>query len=88
MTSYGYNSDMARQKVTVYLDPDVLRSMRVVAARRGIKDSDLVEQAVREYIGIAAWERMWAETAKLGLTDDEAMALALEAQHAGRRAAE
>jgi hypothetical protein len=79
---------MARQKVTLYLDPDVLRSLRVAAARRGVKDSDLVEEAVKEHVGLAAWERMWAETAKLGLTEDEALAIALEAQHTGRRATE
>jgi hypothetical protein len=86
MTSYGYDLDVARQKVTLYLDPVVLRRMRVAAARKGIKDSELVEEAVKEYIGTGALERMWAETAKLGLSDEEAMALALEAQHTGRRA--
>ena len=88
MTSYGYDLDMARQKVTLYLDPVVLRRMRVAAAREGIRDSELVERAVKEHIGMSAWERIWAETEQLGLSDEEAMQLALEAQHTGRRATE
>ena len=47
MTSYLYNADMAKEKLTVDLSADIARSMRVSAARRGIKDSDLVEEALR-----------------------------------------
>lgn len=36
---------MAKEKLTIYLSADIARSMRVSAARRGIKDSDLVEEA-------------------------------------------
>jgi len=81
MTSFGYDLAMARQKVTLYLDPVVLRRLRVAAARKGMKDSELVEEAVKEYIGQAALERIWAETAKWGLSDDEALELAVRLQH-------
>ena len=78
MTSYLYNVDMAKEKLTVYLSADVARAMRVSAARRGIKDSDLVEEAVEEWLGIAASERSWARNADL--TEEQAMELALQAQ--------
>ena len=69
---------MAKEKLTVYLSADVARAMRVSAARRGIKDSDLVEEAVEEWLGIAASERSWARNADL--TEEQAMELALQAQ--------
>lgn len=78
MTSYLYNVDMAKEKLTVYLSADVARAMRVSAARRGIKDSDLVEEALEEWLGIAASERSWARNADL--TEEQAMELALQAQ--------
>ena len=87
MTSYGYDLDMARQKVTLYLDPQVLRWMRVAAARRGIKDSDFVEDAIKEFLGVAALERAQAANAPLveGMTDDEIQDWAVELQHEARR---
>ncbi len=48
MTSYLYNVDMAKEKLTIYLSAEVAALMRVSAARRGIKDSDLVEEALRD----------------------------------------
>ena len=78
MTLYVYNADMAKEKLTVYLSPDIARSMRVSAARRGIKDSDLIEEALEEWLGIAASARSWARNADL--TEEQAMELALEAQ--------
>ena len=78
MTLYVYNADMAKEKLTVYLSPDIARSMRVSAARRGIKDSDLIEEALKEWLGIAASARSWARNTDL--TAEQAMELALEAQ--------
>jgi len=78
MTLYVYNVDMAKEKLTVYLSADIARAMRVSAARRGIKDSDLVEEALEEWLGIAASERSWARNADL--TEEQAMELALQAQ--------
>ena len=74
---------MARTKATVYLDPEVLRATRIRAARTGKKDSDVVEEALREYLGLAVVDRVRARS---DLTGDEAMALAYEELHAERRA--
>lgn len=78
MASYLYNVDMAKEKLTVYLSPEVARSMRVSAARRGIKDSDLVEEALRDKLLSGVLERSWARNDDL--SEDEAMELALQAQ--------
>lgn len=72
---------MARTKTTVYLDPDVLRATRVAAARAGKRDSDVVEDALREYLGLALLQRIWE---KADLTEDEALKLAYDELHAMR----
>jgi hypothetical protein len=41
----------AKTKTTVYLDEDVLRGAKVMAARTGKKDYEIVEQALRAYLG-------------------------------------
>lgn len=73
---------MAKEKVTVYLTPEVARAMRVSAARRGMKDSEVVEEALREHVGLAALERL-ATTATLDW--EEALELAVRVQHETRR---
>jgi hypothetical protein len=73
---------MARSKATVYLDPEVLRATRVRAARTGKRDSDVVEEALREYLGLAVIDEI---RAKADLNADEAMKLANEELHAMRR---
>ena len=72
---------MARSKTTVYLDPGVLRATRAHAARTGKRNSDIVEQALREYLGLALVERT---RAKADLSEDEAMKLAYDELHAMR----
>jgi hypothetical protein len=73
---------MARSKTTVYLDPEVLRATRVRAARTGKRDSDVVEEALREYLGLAVIDEI---RARADLDEDEAMKLAYEELHAMRR---
>jgi hypothetical protein len=73
---------MPRAKATVYLDPDVLRATRIRAARTGKRDSDVVEEALREHLGLAVVDRVRASS---DLDPDEAMRLAYEELHAMRR---
>jgi hypothetical protein len=75
-----------KRKVTLYLDEAVLRAARVRAARTDRRDSEVVELALRSYLGFDAVERVW-ERSPLG--EDEAMRLAVDETHAvreGRRA--
>ena len=73
---------MARTKATVYLDPDVLRAARIRAARTGRRDSDVVEDALREYLGFGLIDRIRSRS---HLAPEEAERLAYTELHAARR---
>lgn len=73
---------MAKVRTTLTIDEDVLRAVKVRAARTGKGDSEVIEEAVRRDLGLDLLERMWAKNL---LPEDEARALAVEAQHATRR---
>jgi hypothetical protein len=70
-----------RKKVTLYLDEGVLRAARVRAARTDKRDSEVVEDALRAYLGFDVVERVWARS---DLSEDEAMQLAVAETHAVR----
>jgi hypothetical protein len=74
---------MTRVRTTLTIDSDVLRAVKVRAARSGRGDSEIIEEAVRRDLGLDLLERTWARN---DLTEPDAEALALEAQHAVRRA--
>lgn len=73
---------MAKTKTTVYVDDDLLRTVRVMAARSGRRDSEVFEEALRRYVGLDVLERVWARS---DLGEDEAMRIAVEEVHAMRR---
>ena len=72
---------MPKQRTTVTLDERVLRAVRVKAARTGRRDSEVIEEALRRDLGFDLLDRLWA---KATLTEDEALELAVEAQHKTR----
>ena len=74
---------MPKARTTVTLDERVLRAVRIKAARTGRRDSDVIEEALRRDLGLDLLDRIW-ETADL--EEDEALRLAVEAQHESRRA--
>jgi hypothetical protein len=76
-----------KQRVTFSLEDDVLRATRVAAARAGRRDSEIVEDALRRYLAIGVLEEIWrARPADAPeLSDDEALRLAREEQHAARK---
>jgi len=73
---------MAKTRTIVTLDERVMRAVRVKAARTGRRDSDVIEEALRRDLGFDALERMWE---RADMDEDEAMKLAVEAQHESRR---
>ncbi len=77
---------MQKRRVTFSLDADVLRAMRVAAARAGRRDSELVEDALRKYLAIGVLEEIWRRRPadSPDLTDEEALRLARDEQHAAR----
>jgi hypothetical protein len=74
-----------RQKVTLTLPAEVVRGYRLEAARRGVHDQTVVEEALREHLGIDALERLRAAFAHLRLEPEEAERLAVEEVRAARR---
>ncbi|MGH7722531.1 MAG: ribbon-helix-helix protein, CopG family [Candidatus Dormibacteria bacterium] len=72
---------MAKMRTTLTIDEEVLRAVKVRAARTGRGDSEVIEQALRRDLGLDLLQRLWA---KNDAGEDEAMALAIEAQHASR----
>lgn len=74
---------MPKTRTTVTLDERVLRAVRVKAARTGRRDSDVIEEALRRDLGLDLMDSIWASA---DLDEDEALRLAVEAQHESRRA--
>ena len=70
-----------KRKVTLYVDEDVLRAARVRAARTDKRDSEVVEAALRAYLGFEVVERVWARS---DLDEAAAMRLAVAETRAVR----
>lgn len=64
------------------IDEDVLRWVKVRAARLGKPDSAVIEESLRRDLGLELLDRMWEAN---DVPEAEAMALAVEAQHKTRR---
>ena len=73
---------MTKVRTTLTIDADVLRAVRIQAARTGQGDSQVIESAVRRQLGLDVLDRLWSRN---DLPEQEATALAVEAQHATRR---
>ena len=73
---------MAKTRTTLTIDEDVLRAVKIRAARTGKGDSEVIEEAVKRHLGLDVLERLWARN---DMDEDDAMALAIEAQRAARR---
>jgi hypothetical protein len=73
---------MPKVRTTLTIDEDVLRWVKVRAARTGKGDSQVIEEALRRDLGLDLLEQLW-ERNQMG--EDEAVDLAVEAQHATRR---
>lgn len=72
---------MGKVKVTYVLDDEIARATRVRAARANRRDSEIVEDALREYLGIGLLERIWASAELRPATLDEVV----EEQHRARK---
>jgi hypothetical protein len=78
-----YDAVMPKVRTTLTVDAEVLRAVKVRAARTGKGDSEVIEEALRRDLGLDLLDRIWA-TNDLG--EAEALALGVEAQHATRDA--
>jgi len=73
---------MTKIRTTLTIDEEVWKGVRVRAARTGKRDSDVIEAALRRDLGFDLLERLWDRN---DMSEDEATALALEAQDSVRR---
>jgi hypothetical protein len=74
---------MTSTAATLYVDEDVLRAAKVMAARKGKRASEIFEEALREYVGFALIDRIRARNTDL--TPEEAERLTYEAVDEARR---
>ena len=90
----GIISFMARQKTTIYLEPDLLRATKTLAASSGRRDYEVIEEALRAYMRseeAAAGRRQlqemldrWGQSGD-GLAENDALELASREVRAVRR---
>jgi hypothetical protein len=73
---------MPKVRTSLTVDAEVLRAVKVRAARTGKGDSQVIEEALRRDLGLDLLEGLWSRNQ---LSEEEATALAVEAQHAARR---
>jgi hypothetical protein len=72
----------AKRKVTYYIAEDVLRAAKVSAARTDRSDSEVVETALKSYLGYDVLDRVWSRS---DLSEKQAMDLAVTETHSWRR---
>ena len=73
---------MSKARTTLTIDEDVLRAVKVRAARTGKGDSEVIEDALRRQLGLDLLDRVWQGA---DLDEADALSLAVEAQHKTRR---
>jgi hypothetical protein len=72
---------MTKSRTTLTIDQDVLRAVKVRAARTGRGDSEVIEEALRRDLGLDLLDGLWARNR---LSERSATELAIEAQHRTR----
>ena len=73
---------MPKVRTTLTIDEDVLRAVKVRAARTGKRYSEVIEEAVRRDLRFGVLESIWAHN---DMDEVDAMKLAVEEQHEARR---
>lgn len=73
---------MPKTRTTLTIEEDVLRAIKVRAARTGKGESEIIEEAIRRDLGLDLMDRLWARN---DLSEEEAMDIAIDAQKAARR---
>jgi gamma-glutamyl:cysteine ligase YbdK (ATP-grasp superfamily) len=74
---------MAKTRTTLTVDEEVLRAVRIEAARTGKRDSEVIEEALRRDLGLDELEKIWARVKPI--SEKEGLDLAYEELHEMRR---
>ena len=72
---------MSKVRTTLTIDESVMRAVKVKAARSGRGDSEVIEEAVRQALGLDLLDSLWG---KADMDENAALELAVEAQHTTR----
>ena len=86
---------MPKTRTTLTIDEDILRSARIAAANRGMKEGEIIEEALITHLGLGVFDRIWQRIDHEGLitddgrdildmTDDHVMDWVVEQQYAAR----
>jgi hypothetical protein len=73
---------MSKTRTTLTIDEEVLRAVKIRAARLGKADSEVIEESLRRDLGLDLFHQIWERN---DLPEEAAVQLAVEAQHATRR---
>lgn len=72
---------MPKVRTTLTIDEDVLKWVKIRAARTGVSDSAVIEASLRRDLKLDVLDELWANAS---LAETKASELAVEAQHATR----
>ena len=72
---------MAKVRTTLTIDEDVLKWVKIRAARTGASDSAVIEESLRRDLKLDVLDELWANAT---MSEAKASELAVEAQHATR----
>jgi hypothetical protein len=72
---------MSKIRTTLTLDEEVMKLVKVRAARQGKGDSEVIEESLRRDLGLETLEKLWSRNT---LSEEQAIQLAREAQHSTR----
>jgi hypothetical protein len=73
---------MGKLRTMLTIDDEVLRAVKARGARTAKSDSEVIEEALRHELGLDLLDRLWRRN---DLDEEQALAVAVEAQHASRR---
>lgn len=73
---------MSKVRTTLTIDEEVLRAVKHSAARGGKRESEVIEEALRQELGLDLLEELWSRNE---MPEKKATELAVEAQHKTRR---
>jgi hypothetical protein len=72
---------MAKVRTTLTIDQDVLKWVKIRAARIGVSDSAVIEESLRRDLKLDVLDELWRSA---DMSETSASKLAVEAQHATR----
>ena len=74
---------MAKTRTTLTVDEELLRAVRIRAARTGKRDSEVIEESLRRDLGVNKLEEIWAKVNPA--PEKEGLELAVTELHEMRR---